>query len=107
MLAGMGNGAALESACHGAGRAISRGRAAHAPTRSFDEALGKLRVVGPVDPRSPVLARRRDVLEKYEKRLMEEAPYAYKDVEPVVDSVEEASIARKVARLWPLVTVKG
>lgn len=107
LLAGEGNGAALESACHGAGRAISRGRAAHAPIRSFGDALGKLRVVGPIDPRSPMLARRCDVLAKYEKRLMEEAPYAYKDVEPVVDSVEDANVARKVARLWPLVTVKG
>ena len=52
-------------------------------------------------------SRRRDILQKYEKRVMEEAPYAYKDVEPVVDSVEAAGIAQKVARLWPLCTVKG
>jgi len=38
---------------------------------------------------------------------IEEAPYAYKSVEPVVDSVEEGHIAHKVARLWPLCTVKG
>ncbi len=38
---------------------------------------------------------------------MEEAPYAYKAVEPVVDSTEAAGIARKVARLFPLCTVKG
>ena len=107
LLAGAGNGAALESACHGAGRAISRGRAAHATARSFGDALGKLRVVGPIDPRSPMLARRRDVLAKYEKRLMEEAPYAYKPVAPVVETVEEAGVARRVARLWPLLTVKG
>ena len=62
-------------------------------------------MVGPIDPR--LLARRRDILEKYEKRLMEEAPYAYKSVEPFVDSVEDASIASKGARLWSLCTVKG
>jgi tRNA-splicing ligase RtcB len=69
--------------------------------------MEKLRVVGPIDPRSPKLARRRDILDKYEKRVMEEAPYAYKPVEPVVESVEAAHVARKVARLFPLCTVKG
>jgi len=107
LLAGQGNEGALESACHGAGRALSRGRAAHVPKAVFAEAMEKLRVVGPIDPRSPLLSRRRDILQKYEKRVMEEAPYAYKDVEPVVDSVEAAGIAQKVARLWPLCTVKG
>lgn len=107
LLAGEGNGEALDSACHGAGRALSRGRAAHVPAAVFARAVEKLRVVGPIDPRSPALARRRDILQKYEKRVMEEAPYAYKPVEPVVDSVEGARIARKVARLWPVCTVKG
>ncbi len=107
LLAGQGNEAALESACHGAGRALSRGRAAHVAAEVFARATEKLRVVGPIDPRAPSLARRRDILQKYEKRIMEEAPYAYKDVEPVVDAVETARIAHKVARLWPLCTVKG
>ncbi len=107
LLAGEGSAPALESACHGAGRALSRGRASHVSTEVFTRATEKLRVVGPIDPRSPQLARRRDIVAKYEKRLMEEAPYAYKPVEPVVDSVEEAGIARKVARLLPLCTVKG
>ena len=107
LLAGAGHEASLESACHGAGRALSRGRAAHASRDVFVRETAHLRVVGPIDPRSPALARRRDILEKYEKRLMEEAPYAYKAVEPVVDSVEQAGIARRVARLFPLCTVKG
>ncbi len=67
-------------------------------------ATAKLRIVGPVDPRQ---LHRRDILAKYEQRLMEEAPYAYNPIEPVVDSVEDARIARKVARLFPLLTVKG
>ncbi|MGB1697407.1 MAG: RtcB family protein [Thermoplasmatota archaeon] len=37
----------------------------------------------------------------------EEAPGAYKDVSQVVDSVEQAGLARKVARLKPLGVVKG
>ena len=107
LLAGAGHEASLESACHGAGRALSRGRAAHVSRERFVHETARLRVVGPIDPRSPALARRRDILAQYEKRVMEEAPYAYKAVEPVVDSIEEAGIARKVARMWPLCTVKG
>lgn len=107
LLAGEGSELALESACHGAGRALSRGRATHVSREVFTRAMEKLRVVGPIDPRSPKLARRRDILEKYEKRVMEEAPYAYKPVEPIIDSVEDAHVARKVARLFPLCTVKG
>ena len=107
LLAGHGLEDALESTCHGAGRALSRGRAAHVPRERFDAATKALRIVGPIDPRSPALARRRDILEKFQQRVMEEAPYAYKPVEPVVDSVVEAGVARKVARLFPLCTVKG
>lgn len=73
----------------------------------YVKATEKLRIVGPVDFRSPQLQRRRDILDKYEQRMMEEAPYAYKPVEPVIDSVEAGNVARKVARLFPLCTVKG
>ena len=54
-----------------------------------------------------MLRRRRDILDKYDKRVMEEAPGAYKPIEPVIDSVVDAGIARRVARLRPLCTVKG
>ncbi len=37
----------------------------------------------------------------------EEMPEAYKDVAAVVDVVEHAGLARKVARLRPLAVVKG
>ena len=36
-----------------------------------------------------------------------EAPLAYKDVASVVDAADQAGLARKVARLRPLVCVKG
>jgi tRNA-splicing ligase RtcB len=39
--------------------------------------------------------------------IAEEAPGAYKDVSEVVDAADEAKLARKVARLEPLVCVKG
>jgi tRNA-splicing ligase RtcB len=39
--------------------------------------------------------------------LAEEAPFAYKDVERVVNVVHETGLARRVARLVPLGVVKG
>jgi tRNA-splicing ligase RtcB len=39
--------------------------------------------------------------------VAEEAPGAYKDVGAVVDAAEQAGLARKVARLRPLVCIKG
>jgi tRNA-splicing ligase RtcB len=39
--------------------------------------------------------------------VAEEAPGAYKDVGAVVDAADHAGLARKVARLEPLVCVKG
>jgi tRNA-splicing ligase RtcB len=39
--------------------------------------------------------------------VAEEAPGAYKDVGQVVDAADDAQLARKVARLEPLVCVKG
>jgi tRNA-splicing ligase RtcB len=39
--------------------------------------------------------------------LAEEAPYAYKDVSEVVRVCEDAGLSRRVARLRPLVVVKG
>jgi tRNA-splicing ligase RtcB len=39
--------------------------------------------------------------------VAEEAPGAYKDVTAVVDAADEAGLSRKVARVEPLVCVKG
>jgi tRNA-splicing ligase RtcB len=39
--------------------------------------------------------------------VAEEAPGAYKAVESVVDAADRAGLARKVARLEPLVCIKG
>jgi tRNA-splicing ligase RtcB len=39
--------------------------------------------------------------------VAEEAPGAYKDVASVVDVADRAGLARKVARLEPMVCVKG
>ncbi len=41
------------------------------------------------------------------KSLAEEAPQAYKDIDEVVETVNELGISKKVARLKPLVVIKG
>lgn len=79
--------------CHGAGRAMSCARASRAITGS--ELRRQLASQGIV-VRCPST-----------KGLAEEAPFAYKDVEHVVDVVERASLARRVARLVPIGVVKG
>jgi tRNA-splicing ligase RtcB len=84
---------AFSSACHGAGRAMSR----HQALRSY-----KGRKV--VDE----LAARGIVVKSPSMRgIAEEAPQAYKDVAEVVDAADAAGLARKVARLEPLVCIKG
>lgn len=81
------------SCCHGAGRAMSR--TAAKKTRPGHEVRQELEALGIV-VRCPSNA-----------ELAEEAPYAYKDVERVVDVVHRAGLARKIARLRPLGVVKG
>jgi tRNA-splicing ligase RtcB len=85
--------AAFGSACHGAGRAMSR-------TQAKRQWHG------------------RDVVRQLEGQgiiirghsfsgIAEEAPGSYKDVSEVVDAAHHANLARKVARVRPLACVKG
>jgi tRNA-splicing ligase RtcB len=86
-------GLAFGSACHGAGRAMSR----HAALRRF-----RAREV--IDD----LARRGILVRGHSFRdVAEEAPDAYKDVSGVVAAADQAGLARKVARLVPLICIKG
>lgn len=39
--------------------------------------------------------------------IAEEAPFAYKDVDLVVDAVHQAGLALKVAKLLPMAVIKG
>lgn len=107
LLAGEGNASALCSACHGAGRSLSRGKSRHVDEKTYRDTFERLRVVTPIDPTAPEVRLRRDVMAEYHDRLKEEAPYAYKDITPVVSTVEEAHVAKRVARMWPLLTIKG
>jgi len=84
---------AFGSACHGSGRAMSR----HQALRNWngrhvvDELAGRGILI-----RSPS-----------SRGVAEEAPGAYKDVSAVVDSADQAGLACKVARLEPIVCIKG
>jgi len=107
LLAGLGSEEALVSAPHGAGRSLTRGASAHVDEATYRKATERLRVVMPIDPTAPATRLRRDILEKYHRELKEEAPYAYKPITPIIETIEQAGIARTVARLRPVLTVKG
>ena len=81
------------STCHGAGRVMSR-RKAKKSIRG--EQLKRNLEARGIRIRAGSLP-----------GLAEEAPQAYKDVDVVVNSVCGAGIAKKVARLVPLVVIKG
>ena len=84
---------AFSSACHGAGRAMSR----HKAKKQWQgrQLIDELATEGIVI-RSPSL-----------RGVAEEAPGAYKDVSAVVDASDHSGLARKVARLKPLICIKG
>ncbi|MBB3571601.1 RtcB family protein [Rhizobium sp. BK491] len=102
LLAGCGSVNFLESAAHGAGRKLSRQEA-----RSKTTIDGSLRVIGPVDPQSPTLRARQDIVTEIEARLREEAPGAYKPIDNIVAPMADAGMIRRVAKIRPLITVKG
>jgi tRNA-splicing ligase RtcB len=81
------------SACHGAGRALSR-------------TAVKREVTG-AELRKELESRGIVVRCASNKGLAEEAPQAYKDVERVAEVVHRAGLARKVARLVPKGIIKG
>lgn len=84
---------AFGSACHGAGRAMSRNAA---KTRWHGrDVVDQLASQG-------ILIRSRSF-----RGVAEEAPGAYKDVGAVVDAADAAGLARKVALLEPMICIKG
>ncbi|MCO8271621.1 RtcB family protein [Actinoplanes sp. TRM 88003] len=107
LLRGLGSARALSSACHGAGRSIPRGATARGSDAELDAFLRDFRVVTPLNHRDPVVAGRRNVIAAWRRDLKQEAPWAYKEVGPVVDSLRGAGVAQPVAELRPLLTVKG
>ncbi len=84
---------AFASACHGAGRAMSRHQAKKRwhGRRVVDELAGRGILI-----RSPSM-----------RGVAEEAPGAYKDVSAVVNAAEAGGLARRVARVEPMICIKG
>ena len=93
VLVGAASGGAFSSACHGAGRTMSR----HAASR----------LVGGTVLRRQLEEQGIAVRASSARGLAEEAPFAYKDVDEVVATCERAGLARRVARLRPLGVIKG
>lgn len=106
LLLGKGMRSAICSACHGAGRALSRGEAMRADDSKFEEFLKRFTVITALDPNRPDVRLRPDILEKWKQELKKEAPYAYKDITPVINTLQAAEIATPVVELFPLMTVK-
>lgn len=107
VLKGLGNTEALCSASHGAGRRLSRGGALKGSDAEFEEFLRTFRIVTPVDFKRTDIRQRRDIVQKKMENIKAEAPYAYKDIGPVVQTLEQAGIAKAVVELRPIMTVKG
>jgi tRNA-splicing ligase RtcB len=84
---------AFGSACHGAGRSMSR----HQALRQWrgNEVIQRLADRG-------ILIRSRSL-----RGVAEEAPGAYKDVTSVIEAADRAGLARTVARLEPVLCIKG
>jgi len=107
LLTGLGLEGALHSACHGAGRNLSRGAAAHGHEKEFQDFMDNYKIVSPLDLESQEALRRPDILAAKIAQLREEGPFAYKSIGPVIKTVSGAGIAKPAAILRPLLTVKG
>ncbi len=93
LLVGLGNPLTWCSSCHGAGRARSRIQSMRSwKGRSTIEYMKEQGVT---------------VLANSYRTIAEEMPDAYKNVDEVVEAVEEAKLAQRVARLRPHLVVKG
>lgn len=99
VLKGCGLDDALHSAPHGAGRIRTRG----AIRKGGEAELDSIRIVTKIDPRME----RPDIAKELRRNMMEEAPSAYKPVMPALETVRDAGMASPVARVKPLLTVKG
>lgn len=89
----LGTEKAFGSACHGAGRAMSRTKAKKQwRGENIIELLAQKGII---------------VKAKSHAGVAEEAPGAYKDVTKVVDAVHNAGLAKKVVRVKPLACIKG
>lgn len=89
----VGETRSFSSSCHGAGRRMSR----HQATKQWKgrELIDYLATKG-ILIRSPSY-----------RGVAEEAPGAYKDVSVVVDAADKAGLSKKVAKVVPMICIKG
>ncbi len=93
LMVGLGNTLTWCSSCHGAGRACSRVKSSkNWKGRDIYDYMKKQGVT---------------VLASSGRTVAEEMPDAYKDVDQVVEAVEKARLANRVARLKPHYVIKG
>lgn len=92
LLIGLGNDRFLRSASHGAGRARSRFDLSRQGADKTDAALGLTGI---------------DCITLREERRIEEAPAAYKPIQPVIDVQVEAQMVGIVAKMKPVLTFKA
>lgn len=102
LLSGLGSDQSLHSSAHGAGRRLSRQEA-----RSKAKIPNTLRVIGPVDVADPANHVRADIKKEVLDRLREEAPAAYRSIDDVVSPMAAANMVDPVAKIRPLLTIKG
>jgi tRNA-splicing ligase RtcB len=90
LMCGVGNVRYLQSASHGAGRALTRQQMYNKHKNGYDIGLANI-----------------ECITLKEERIVEEAPYAYKPIQPVIDVQIDAGIVLPVAKMSPILTFKG
>lgn len=93
LMVGLGNPITWSSSCHGAGRARSR----HQSLKAWK---GR-------DPMAHMKSMGVEVMAASHRTIVEEMPDAYKNVDDVVEAVQQAGLANMVARLRPQMVIKG
>ena len=92
LLRGMGNKRFLASASHGAGRAVSRFALSRKGAIKSEASLGLTGI---------------NCITLKEERRIEEAPAAYKPIQPIIEAQVSAGMVKIVAKLEPILTFKG
>ena len=90
LMVGLGNKNTLQSASHGAGRALSRGEMFNKHKKGLDIGLSCV-----------------DCITLKEERRIEEAPFAYKAIDDVIKVQVDHKIVSPVAKFKPILTFKG
>ena len=81
------------STCHGAGRTMSRHQAIkESRNRRIDMELAEKHIIAKAKSRSG---------------LAEEMPEAYKNIDEIIEIVEQNGLSKKIARMRPLAVIKG